>query len=145
MIDLANDLTLTFVWIIHNFELKNIELKFRVLPTVGTTVATGLDDWKEINIGYQDPSAAYNVIIGKSKDEIWSLITIEYGKYTTYLSGYSQWVIDHDQWVIDHAQWEIDVNQTPSLEEPVDPIMPTPTHSDELTKLFEYVIEVGIK
>ena len=63
MIDLKNDLTLTFVWLIHNFELGFVDLKFRVLPTIGTIVTTGLDDLREFNISFPKETSNYNEVL----------------------------------------------------------------------------------
>jgi len=105
MIDLVNDLTLTFVWLIHNFELYFVDLKFKVLPTTGTIVATGLDDWIEFSVGFKKGTPGYVATIGKSKDDVWALILGEWDKYQ------------------------------------VDPA----TSVLELTQLFEYVTEKGVK
>ena len=120
MIDLLNDLTLTFVWLIHNFENKTVDLKFRVLPTIGTVVATGLDDWLEFNITFVEGSAGYTAAIGKSKTEIWTLVVNEWTKYQV------------------HKQWTIDVIETPELTEPEQA-------APELTYLFEYINTKGVK
>ena len=105
MIDLLNDLTLTFVHLIHNFELNFVDLKFQMWPTMGTVVATGLDDWIEFNVSFREGSVGYTACIGKSKDDVWILVLAEWAKY------------------------EVDLNSSVS----------------ELTALFEYVTEKGVK
>jgi len=105
MLDLANDLTLTFESLIHNFELRFVSLMFRLLPTIGTTVATGLADWREFSVSFREGTVGYTASIGKSKDDVWTLILGEWAKYQ------------------------------------VDPLTSVP----ELTELFEYVTEKGVK
>ncbi len=120
MIDLLNDLTLHFVWLLHNFELEDVTLKFRVLPTMGTTVATVLTDWIEFNVSLREGTAGYSATIGKSKDDVWALILAEWTKYPV------------------HTKWMVDVQTTPDLTEPDAPV-------PELRALFEYVTEKGVK
>lgn len=81
MIDLKNDLTLHFAWLIHNFELGFVDMKFRLLPTMGTTVQTGLSDWIEQSVPIHSDAPEYASVIGKSKDEVWTIILGEWTKF----------------------------------------------------------------
>jgi len=145
MIDLKNNLTLTFVSLIHNFELKTVNINFRVLPSMGTIVATGLKDWKEFSIGFRKNTTGCAAIIGKSKDDIWSLIFIEWSKYTTYSNETSIYQTAYDQWVINYDQWKVYVVGDPSLPQPIEPTAPIKEYQTELEILFEYINTVKVK
>jgi len=145
MIDLLNDLTLTFVHLIHNFELKFVDLQFRVMPTMGTTVNTSLSDWKEFGASFREESAGYIALIGKSKDDIWTLILGEWVKKKAFNTEMTTWQPLHDQWKIDHDQWIIDVQTTPALPEPDEPVIPVDASARELSGMFDYIQSVGVK
>ena len=145
MIDLQNDLTLNFVHIVHGFQMGNIDIKFQVLPTLGTTVATTLDDWKEFQMNFEKGEAAYDVAIGKSKDDIWTLLLGEWTKYITYQQSMDTYTTAYNQWVIDHDQWLIDVQNDPNLAEPQEPSIPLKNFVLEAEDLFDYISSVGIK
>ena len=83
MIDLLNDLTVQFVWKIDNYLLGFVDLKFQVLPTMGTTVASTITDWTEFQATFdkENSSTEYNAIVGKSKADVWTLILGEWAKY----------------------------------------------------------------
>jgi hypothetical protein len=142
---LQNNLTLTFVWLIHNYELKLVDLKFRVLPTIGTTVATGPDDWKEFSISFREDSNGYLATIGKSRDKIWTLILSQWTLYQTYLSALVVYNAEYSQYLIDYTAWELAVQIDSSL---IAPTLPTPvvrSHVTELTELFDYIDSIGVK
>jgi len=145
MIDLQNNLTLTFVWLIHNFQDGSVDLKFRVLPTTNTIVTSSLSDWEEFTISITDTSPAYATTIGLSQADVQAIIINQWVKYQTYKDQLLSYNIIYDQYLINFAQWEIDVVGNPGLQAPVEPIIPTSTHAIELTLLFDYVYSIGIK
>jgi len=145
MIDLLNNLTLIFVHLIHNFELRFVDLKFRVLPTIGTIVNTGLDDWKEFQLTFYKGSAGYTATIGKSKIEVWTLVSGEWDKYTQYISDMVIYTTAYDAYEVLFAQWQIDVQSDPELVAPNEPDAPVRSWVIELTNLFEYIDSIGVK